>query len=523
MRDLESKLCHYNRSEVTIVALNEKATGKFFNIYSVVELCTKDQLESETIGDEKYSCIRKRLDDNYTLFIRRVFFYAPSNGFAFFKNSGVRPIFEQQQENDILYDYGKMILEPNGSEGLIFHRNSLPKSKLEDILPEFSGTYRIYVQLAIGNEFRNLLPNKTMLKAGLIVQKELGIALLSHMEYWGSVFLCLPDPYIKRVELKLGKDCRKLLVRVITRKGMPMFKGFLELTDERLLGKGFFLRHEITEERFSVEIPNEPERLHYRIFTKTGELIEESANYFLKNFHYQMEIFGERRRFCISGKEKIDIEMKSYKEFTIGDNEIEAYAEHLNEEERKRSLKALEDERVFMYFPGNRYKNDSRNRAVSIVKELIGNTKNTCILCDPYFSRDDFLEYGIMVSSTEIILHVVTSEAFLLQPINKDNPIRQGDLLIDLLKQLGDTLDFSFHVLKGHESSPLHDRFMVLDDDVYLLGSSFSEFGSRATTLYKIPNPDSMKRVAERWIKNEDLSLSFKEWIEEFKKFKEKN
>ena len=161
------------------------------------------------------------------------------------------------------------------------------------------------------------------------------------------------------------------------------------------------------------------------------------------------------------------------------------------------------------------------NADVSILKELIGKAKKTCILCDPYFSREDFLEYGIVVSSTDIVLHVVTSEAFLLQPLSEDNPIKQGKLLMDLLEQCSDHAFFRFNVLKGRKRSPLHDRFMVLDDDVYLLGSSFYGFGSRATTLYKIPNPDSMKHVAERWIKNEDLSLSFEEWVEEFKELKE--
>ena len=521
MGDIKNKLCHYYRAEVTIVALNEKATKKFFNIYSVVEFCTKDQMKSEPIGNKKHPYIREKLDDNYTLFIRRVFFDEPSDGYNFFKNSGVRPIFDGQQKDDVLYDYGEVVSEPDGSEGLIFHSGSLPKGKLEDILPEFSGTYRVYVQLAVGNEFGNLLINKSMLKAGFIVQKALGIPLLSHMEYWGSVFLCLPDPYIKRVELKLGKDGRKLLVRLLMRKDAPALKGFLELTDERRLGKGFCLRHEITKNVFSVEMPNEPEQLRYRIFTQDGELIEESANYFMKKIHYQMEILAGRRRFIIPGREKTDVEMKSYEEFFIGDKEIETYAEYLNEEERKRSLEALEAERVFMYFPGNRYINDSRDKAVSILKELIGKAQRTCILCDPYFSNKDFLEYGIVVSSINVVLHVVTSEAFLLQPFSEDNPVKQGELLIDLLEQWHEHAFFCFHVLKGRKRSPLHDRFMVLDDDVYLLGSSFSEFGSRATTLYKIPNPDLMKHVAERWIKNEDLSLSFEEWVEEFKKLKE--
>ena len=47
--------------------------------------------------------------------------------------------------------------------------------------------------------------------------------------------------------------------------------------------------------------------------------------------------------------------------------------------------------------------------------------------------------------------------------------------------------------------SPLHDRYIIVDDEAYLLGSSLNEFGSRATTIIKIPAPKKMIEQAHSW------------------------
>ena len=53
-------------------------------------------------------------------------------------------------------------------------------------------------------------------------------------------------------------------------------------------------------------------------------------------------------------------------------------------------------------------------------------------------------------------------------------------------------------VLRG-EKSPLHDRFLVIDDNVYLLGSSLNEVGNRTTTISRVPAPGEMIDQAESW------------------------
>ena len=43
----------------------------------------------------------------------------------------------------------------------------------------------------------------------------------------------------------------------------------------------------------------------------------------------------------------------------------------------------------------------------------------------------------------------------------------------------------------------VHDRFLLVDDRVFLLGSSLGEFGSRGTTLLRLPYPELVRPKLE--------------------------
>lgn len=511
--DILEKASQYERVEITIVALHEKRDDKYYNIYSVVELCPAGQLKSERIGDEEHTCLRERLDENYTLFIRRVFFDDPLRGIYFFQGKGLRAIFDDNKSDDVLYDCGGMITEPDGEEGILFDADTADRSPLKRVLPDFNGSVRVFIQFCKNDNFTPLLSQTAMVKAGLFIKEILGIALLENLEYWGSVFLCLPNPYVKRISLQLGREGRFLLVQIRERKGKSINNGIFEICDERSLGMGFCCRTTITENRFVVEMPNEPEKLRYRLFTAEGDLIAETASFFMKSFSLQMAIEAQTRVFKFGNQVK-KVKMKSYEEISYNGGGKDDYIERLEEEAKKRSLKELEDKRVFMYFPGRNEEQNSPERAKGIVQEIIGNAKRRCVICDPYFSREDFLDYGIMVSSTNLELHLVTSEVFLIQSLSKGLEQTQGEALFTVLQQLKGKMRVQCHVLKGRSFSPLHDRFIIVDKDAYLLGSSLSEFGSRATTLFKVPDASTLQGVARKWINNEEPSVSLEDWIE---------
>ena len=514
--NIKDRAKRYKRAEITIVALHDMHNKKYYNIYSVVELCPADQMPSPVIGKTEHGMIRKTLNDNYTLYIRRVFFTEPLPGINFFLSSELRTIYKLGPD-DVLYDYDEMIAEPDGQEGILYDCSSADGCPLKPVLPEFTCSVRVYTKISKSSALQQLLTPKELIKAGLAIKNQLGISLLEHMEYWGSVFLCLPNPYIRQVRLSLGRDCKFLLIHIQERENSSILDGTFEITDERNFGTGFFIRKQIDDTRFWIEMPNEPEKLRYRVYTKTGELVAEAANHFVKSFKFRMAIEAQRRIFNINDQVK-EMPMQTYEEFNVGDSELDAYAQRLDEEEKKRTLKYLEDSRTFVYFPGNKEDSNSKKNAERIIQELVNKAKTKCIICDPYFSAEDFITFGTSVSSLDLELQIVTSEAFLIQPLSKKSSKTQGDKLIKILNQVKSNMKVQCYVLQGRKNSPLHDRFIIVDDNAYLLGSSLSEFGSRATTLFKVPDPDALDRQARKWMydkdkdENKNYCITIDEW-----------
>lgn len=65
----------------------------------------------------------------------------------------------------------------------------------------------------------------------------------------------------------------------------------------------------------------------------------------------------------------------------------------------------------------------------------------------------------------------------------------------------------SCRLLRG-KASILHDRFIVADENVWMLGCSLNMFAQKATTLIRVPRDYRKKIVtmAEEWWNSEDYS-----------------
>jgi hypothetical protein len=69
------------------------------------------------------------------------------------------------------------------------------------------------------------------------------------------------------------------------------------------------------------------------------------------------------------------------------------------------------------------------------------------------------------------------------------------------------SLDVAYRAMGGKHRS-FHDRFLVIDDSVYLLGNSVARLGTRPTTIFRAPDPRGMIADITAWWKN---SISLEE------------
>lgn len=188
-------------------------------------------------------------------------------------------------------------------------------------------------------------------------------------------------------------------------------------------------------------------------------------------------------------------------------------ARYFVDQSETRLYERLERNKEFIFFPGS---DEDRKRATKIIHDLLNRASNRCMLLDPYFGAVD-IEYALVVSNLSVPIQIISSASFLIQKINKDDdsPTNARELLNVLLqyKKHYSRQKIDCRVLKGNDKSPLHDRYIIVDENAYLLGSSFNDFGSRATTLVKIPAPQQMIRQAVEWWNDADKTILLEDFV----------
>ena len=75
--------------------------------------------------------------------------------------------------------------------------------------------------------------------------------------------------------------------------------------------------------------------------------------------------------------------------------------------------------------------------------------------------------------------------------------------LADMIKQSNEEVRHKIEcrLMKGDKAA-LHDRIIIADDKVWMLGCSLNEFGQRATTLIRVPReyaPRIIQEVKQWW------------------------
>ena len=84
----------------------------------------------------------------------------------------------------------------------------------------------------------------------------------------------------------------------------------------------------------------------------------------------------------------------------------------------------------------------------------------------------------------------------------KDGNQTDAEILLDDHKKIitqDSSLEITIHVALGSEA-PFHDRFLCIDNNIWLLGSSFNSFGERGSMIVRIPAPSMVQHIiSQAW------------------------
>lgn len=489
----------YTRAEITALWVHEPASKRHILAFAVAELCPPEQEPSALFSSgvdkagKPVRMERAELSSDRKAYVTRILLDDPHGAVDFYRGQGGSWPLPEPCQMVRLEALGPLEELPRSEIPMLVTGSGGSESP-GAVLPRREGTLRLYSRLEPKGLLGRYLQPRELEALGEFALEKLGVDLLRFSEYQGAVLLCAPNPLLRDMEEWISSDERHFVVEFRERDRCSIRGCTFEITELLDSEEGFTLRSPVTDSQLVIPIPHRPSSLRTRLLDPSGECIHDSSGFFpgSDSFRIDGRLGGHIRDFKIHLRdgtvEHCRIETVSATRFQQAERERDA-SQLLREARERRELEDLERNRTFVYFEGGAA---SKRRATEIIRELLGNARHRCIICDSYLSADDVARFAPFVRVTHLPIQLLGARFFLKQKLQKGTERTEGDLLLERLRAmsaLDASLVLSCRVMRGSQKSPVHDRFLVIDDDVYLLGSSLNEFGSRATTLFRIPDP----------------------------------
>ncbi len=490
----------YTRGELTSAWVHDRAQKRHVLVFAVAELCPNDQPTSPRLGAAPYFQVRERVEgDVRTLYVRRDT-VSTTDAIAFYRGAAGAHTIVAPDNPPAITPASKLSELNVDEEPILLPSNLAEAMGVGAVLPSRPTSVAVLSKYDTGGATQTWLADEGVAVVVAGVRRHLGVDLSRFHEHLGSLHLCFGNPVLRRYERSITADERALLVRFYERAGRTIVGGQIELLNEWTnMGSGFSHRQMITSPFLAIPMPARPQHLRVRVIDVNGRCVEDDSGVFLREFRVDVGL-GSRRRVTYTspgrGDESFDVQTVSYDASCRFVERDVTPAEHLAEATRSRELDDLAAARIFLYFPGGER---SRLEALAVVRELVGKARERCDIVDPYLSADDAAMVVPFVQTTNCPVRLLSSRAYLHQR-TEDDATREARLAARVA-ELAAQLPFKLEAkqLEGTERSPVHDRMLVIDNDVYLLGSSLSEFGSRATTVFRVPDPRTLRDEVDTW------------------------
>ena len=339
-------------------------------------------------------------------------------------------------------------------------------------------------------------------------------------DYQGSICLVAPNPLFRTIDKshleypEAGTE-ESVAFKVVARAGQRLNGLRLEIVNERLRGRMAPMVHEFGDEaiaqfEFPAEIYKEGQSVTHPDY---GLLSWHDPLPLLRKIRVETEILSRRKNVRVPAvgrrwpEDEYDVdEVENAGGVTVGDAiDDSGVISRLIEAESRRSRRRAAEEHDQKWFYG------APADAAQYVRSKIGGARKSILIVDPYFSYVGLMKFGHARRRPDVDLRILTSAEGLKESVSAELDLEQGSVLQRALDETFDTMSAkpNIRVLLG-KSSPIHDRFLVIDGMVWLSGNSLSTLGEKAGMIVRLPDPESVTgRLEAFW--NDSRVLS--EWL----------
>lgn len=412
--------------------------------------------------------------------------------------------------------YGKLerigvyVEEPGDDCYMLLPSNGDSLNTLAEVLPQRECPREVKCIIDSNREVLGILSGNERLLSQLknISTRFLGFDLTLFPEHIGNFYWVRYNPYFKKISFKKSNNPIGLTGSVVYRQGQQQPLKII-VKDKHSGYIVYTVTKELTgnERVFSIETPLPPHLISIEIQDKDGNVIMFDENIqFIKQIVFEIGIHKMELRLKKQGKKPKDnyeVSIPKYEnadKSVIGEKQDEAYNEYFTIADSISRQQADRDALNFVFFDA-----DDKNvqaivsQAKETVRKMIETGRDVCYICDPYFNANDFVEYVCYIKNLNLDIRIIVCKS---PQDNADAYNKRLKALKDITNDYNAKMGRTIVECKGLSGLGFHDRFVYADKTGWLMGSSFSEFGHRTTTISKIPASHSnliLDRIKGWW------------------------
>ena len=482
----------YRSAEVTLFWAGGSDTGEGRLVFAATELIPENQLPSPPLGVGEKTYLSHRLSKRMKIFCKR-FYCTVAEAVDCYEKADWSPL-----DTSLSLQMGENVKrEPQREYALVVSRSHVVlgqwASNLSMVLPNRETSLRACAYVEIDETLKESFSKGELSGIAVFVRRYCGVDLEAYGEFLGASILCMQDPLLWGIK-SFGTDRNgnhNLLL--LPRDGKSPIGMRYMLHNQHTFGEANAELKEVDSEIISFPWSADRTVPELYLWDKNGSLLEVKT----------LSFFGSGTvRTTLNHRELPN--GKSIPVFPRQRVRAKKQKELMEQYEKQRMYRRLEERREFFYF-----KAGESNRAINIIGTLIAQTEGEITICDMYLDAKGMER---MVSGWIGCrkLTMFTSKNWIK---NENDGLNEAELINSIQKIVdeGRAETVSLYLLSGgsYDKGFVHDRFLILEDTVYCLGSSLNGFGTKDTVLIRSPNPDAFIKRAKEWEKKKYL---LKEW-----------
>lgn len=421
--------------------------------------------------------------------------YIPSNG-----KLGLRPI------ENVSFGNG-------GNPLLIMPKDDNAKNSLVKVLPKRNCSQFVKFWISNDTDIQNQILSDNRLKRQLqnVTIKHLGFDLTLYPEHIGNAYEINFNPIFRNIELRGEfKDATHYGVHLtFTFRGT----GYHKLRARLLNYHHGDIIAEETEHAFTNDSSNqyiplrtEPNILELFIYdADSSQLMYHLKDIvFIRGFQVSVNVASKEVHSRVRRKGKmIERTNTKFENETFG-----VRGEKTGNAQLFTLPLSFRTKSETIFVDGNPIRQEENKATMrKAISGILAKAQKECIICDPYFTASDFVEYVLPMPQLYVNLKIINSRECLASGNDKDKRLKD---LSEVIREYNTKMESGRILCNSLTENIVHDRYILVDDNVWLLGASLSENGKRATTMVKIPidKAKEIKEIITDWWHNHSKPIN---------------